>query len=84
MNVAINEGAEMNQSFKKYIDFLQNSGYITPNMRDWADKIRQRGNNATHETKNPTKERAESTFYFTEQLLKLIYETAHIASNFNK
>ena len=82
MNIAVHKGADEGLKFEQYIDCLEESGYITPNMKQWVDIIRQNGNQATHEIKTPKKKRAENTLAFTTQLLKLVYETEHNSNKF--
>ena len=80
MNVAVDKGAKENQSFIFYIDFLEDNGYITPPMKSWVNKIRENGNESTHEIKAPNQKRANDTLEFTTQLLLIIYESDYYAN----
>ena len=82
MNVAVEKGSDEGKEFVFYIDFLAQSGYITPNMKPWVDIIRQNGNQANHQIETPNPERAENTLAFTTQLLKLVYETEYFTNKF--
>ena len=74
MSIACNEGAEEGKSFIKYIDYLNDKGYIPPNGREWVDKIRKLGNEATHKLETKNEEDAKLALNFTGMLLKFIYE----------
>jgi hypothetical protein len=74
MNVAVEHGAGEGKSFADYIDYLGNAGYVPPNGKVWLDRIRQTGNEATHEIAPKTREDAEQLIAFTGMLLKFIYE----------
>ncbi|MFC3906646.1 DUF4145 domain-containing protein [Clostridium disporicum] len=74
MNIACNEGAEEGKSFIKYIDYLNDKGYIPPNGREWVDIIRKLGNEATHKLETKNEEDAKLALNFTGMLLKFIYE----------
>lgn len=80
MNIAVDKGAQENQSFKHYIEYLEQENFITSMIKNWADRIRDNGNEATHEIDTPNKKRAKSTFLFTIQLLTIIYEMPYLAS----
>jgi len=82
MHIAVNKGAKEGESFQQYLAFLEEKGYITPIIKAWADVIRQKGNDSTHKIEKPDKERAETTFVFTMELLRIIYEMEHLAKKF--
>jgi hypothetical protein len=71
------ENAPKKMSFQEAVDFLVTSGTITPPMKKWVDKIRDHGNEAAHELQAVPMERARVTLEFTEQLLRIVYETDH-------
>jgi hypothetical protein len=74
MHIAVDKGAEPNKYFAHYLTHLENSGYVTPPMKDWVDQIRKNANEATHELPAVNKARALSTLSFTTQLLRSVYE----------
>lgn len=74
MNIAVSQGAEAGQSFLSYIDYLADNGFVPPNGRGWVDHIRLKGNEATHEIIEVTRNDAEDLILFAEMLLKFIYE----------
>jgi hypothetical protein len=82
MHVAVDKGAKEGETFAGYIDFLQKEGYVTPPMRSWVDLIKKHGNDSNHRLAAPERSRAESTMTFTTQLLRSVYEMAHIAGKF--
>ena len=74
MNIAVSLGAEEEESFLFYVEYLASKGYVPPNGRGWVDHIRKKGNEATHEIALMVKSDAEELILFTEMLLKFIYE----------
>lgn len=78
MHVAADKGAKERQPFEFYVDYLQELGYITPPMRPWVDRIRDRANKATHRLPSTTDEQALMTLTFTEQLLRNVYEMPYL------
>lgn len=74
MHVAVEEGAEPNQLFLAYVEYLADQGYVTKKGRGWVDHIRRRGNDANHEILLLTQNDAEELIAFSEMLLKLVYE----------
>ena len=77
MNVAVEKGASEGETFAKYIDHMIATGHITVTMKEWVDKIRDNGNDATHEIPPPDSKIACTTLEFTALLLKNVYETAY-------
>ena len=78
MNVAVDKGATQGKQFVDYVEYLVKQGHITPTMREWVDKIRKLGNDATHEIPSPDDETTSNALIFTTLLLKNVYETAHL------
>jgi hypothetical protein len=74
MNIAVSQKAKENQAFIHYVDYLASQGYVPPNGRTWVDRIRTKGNEATHEIKLMSQPDAEELLSFTEMLLKFVYE----------
>ena len=74
MHVAVEKGAEPNQSFVDYVDFLDERHYIPPDGREWVDSLRQMGNDATHEIVIMDESDAKHMLDFAEMLLKISYE----------
>lgn len=58
---------------EKRIDKLAAAHRITPDMQQWAHKIRLEGNEAVHELDAPTKGQATDLQLFTEMLLLYLY-----------
>ena len=83
MHIAVDKGAKEGEPFESYLVFLETKGYITPPIKAWADIIRKNGNASTHKLEKPSKERAENTFMFTMQLLRIIYEMEHKAKKYS-
>lgn len=81
MNISVNQGANENESFYYYVNWLDKNMYIPPNSKGWVDQIRKIGNNATHEINIISKEDAEKTMKFIEMLLKIVYEFPAMLNN---
>ena len=77
MNVAVDKGATQGKQFAHYVDYLVEQGHITPTMHVWVDKIREIGNEATHEIPSPDDETTNTALEFMTLLLKNVYETAY-------
>ena len=77
MNVAVEKGASEGKTFVDYIDHMVKTGHITVTMKKWVDKIRENGNDATHEIPSPDFITAWTTLEFTALLLKNVYETVY-------
>lgn len=74
MHIAVAQGAKAGASFIEYVDYLVTNHFAPPNSKEWVDKIRSHGNEATHEIIIKKKEDAEEIMTFLEMLLKFIYE----------
>ena len=74
MHIAVEQGAEEGLSFAKYVDYLDDKGYIPPNGKPWVDFIRKTGNVANHEIVIKEKEETEKVISFLSTLLLVIYE----------
>ena len=48
MHIAVDKGAQSGDKFEKYINYLENQGFVSPPMKDWVNLIRVNGNEATH------------------------------------
>ena len=58
---------------EKRIDKLAEARLITPDLQQWAHKIRLEGNDAVHELSAPTQEQAEELQLFTELVLLYLF-----------
>lgn len=74
MHVGVDQGAGENRSFRYYVDYLFEKGIIPSNAKEWVDRIRERGNEATHELTVFTGGEAEEMAEFTVMLLRIVYE----------
>ncbi|MGP7817758.1 DUF4145 domain-containing protein [Niallia sp. 01092] len=74
MNIAVSKGAEEGKKFIQYVSYLKDNHYLPPERDSWVDHIRKKGNEATHELPNSTKEDAEELLTFSEMLLRFVYE----------
>jgi hypothetical protein len=79
MHLAVAKGAEKNDTFKNYVDFLANKNHVPATCKDWIDQIRDTGNEANHEIKMMKREDAEHLVSFCEMLLKITYEFPAVA-----
>lgn len=74
MCVAVTQGAETNRRFIKYVDYLDEQGYIPPNGKAWVSHIRRKSNEASHEIRIMASEDAAELIRFSEMLLRFVYE----------
>lgn len=74
MHLAVEQGAEENQKFIQYINYLDENNWIPPNGKSWVDSIRKKGNEATHEIRFTSESEAIQLLSFIEMLLKFMYE----------
>ncbi|WP_051436761.1 DUF4145 domain-containing protein [Brachyspira alvinipulli] len=74
MNVAVSEGKEEGDTFKNYIDYLDNEGIIHKKQKGLINKVREIGNEANHEIKSVSEEDAQYIFKLIEHLLLNNYE----------
>lgn len=74
MNIAVAHGAAEGLKFIEYVEHLSTVGYVPPNGKPWVDKIRTKGNEATHEVALMTEAESKDLLRFTEMLLRFIYE----------
>lgn len=74
MHVAVDKGAKSGETFAAYIQYLLDHHYLSPDYKDWVDRIRKDGNEANHEIVIKSQEEAERILAFCEMLLKVIYE----------
>ncbi len=81
MNLAVQHGAKEGESFLFYVEYLADQGYVPPNGKAWVDKIRTKGNEATHEINVMTEADASLILHFTEMLLRFIYEFPTMLKN---
>ena len=74
MHIAVEKGADKNQSFKEYVNYLDKKNYLPPNSKGWVDYIRTQGNEANHEIVPKEKHDAMQLIEFVEMLARFIYE----------
>ncbi|MFT4034439.1 MAG: DUF4145 domain-containing protein [Patulibacter sp.] len=74
MHVAVERGAQPNQPFAKYVDYLREQHLVPADSDDWLDEIRLLGNHAAHEIEILDVADAETAVDFTTQLLRNVYE----------
>ncbi len=73
-HVAVDQGGVPNKSFIDYVNYLQQNCLPSKTNNVWVDKIRQLGNDVTHNCKIASKEDAEIAMKFTIAILKNVYE----------
>lgn len=74
MNIAVSKGAPEGESYKWYVNYLSDQGYVPPDGKAWVGRIRDKGNDANHEIVPMSRDDAEELITFVEMLLKVIYE----------
>lgn len=86
MHMAVEEGLEEKNdkgyapNFVQCMDHLESEGVITKRNREWANKIKDIGNEANHDLASIDKEQATSVASFTRQLLHEVYELPFLAA----
>lgn len=73
-NVAVEEGAEEDKSFKYYVDYLVDKYLPATKNKPWLDKVRELGNDSAHKMVIANKEQAKISLKFINAILKNIYE----------
>jgi len=73
-HVAEEKGGKPKQPFNAALDHLVEKGFLTPELKGWVDKIREKGNAATHDLEIVTQADAKRLLNFAEVLLQLVYE----------
>lgn len=75
MHVAVDVAkSKVGESFRSYIDDLDDKGYIPTGLKSKIEEIRDRGNVANHDLPTSTAEEAERTMAVTQHLLASVYE----------
>lgn len=74
MNLAVREGAGEGLSFVDYVNYLDTNGFTPKKGKEWVDRIRKMGNEATHEIAAKSKDDAESIVHLVEMLLRFNFE----------
>ena len=74
MHIAVEKGAEIGESFKKYVEYLSAKGYVPPDGKEWVDHIKDKGNEANHEIVLMSQEEARDLITFLQMLLLFIYD----------
>lgn len=75
MNLAVAHGvAGEGGTFASYVGALADAGYVPPRGRQWVTKIKDAGNEATHEIRMKSQAEAQEILRFTEMLLRFSYE----------
>ena len=73
MLIAIDLGATKNKKFEYYVKYLENRGYVTPQMKRWVDNIRKIGNDANHNYESVLERHAMFSPMFIVALITKIY-----------
>jgi len=74
MHVAVDLGADRDQGFAHYIDYLISNNHVTPAATGWLKAIKDRGNEQNHEIRLARAEEAKDILDFCTMLLQIIYE----------
>ena len=74
VHLAVAKNAKESISFSSAVKYLDEHGWIPPTGKQWVDKIRTIGNDATHQVVVCTKREAEQLLRYVEHLLISIYE----------
>ena len=81
-NACINKGAKEKDVLATQINELFNKGVITKDIKDWADVVRNVGNDAAHPNNEILeKEDADDILELAEQMLQVLYVAPAIANS---
>lgn len=78
MHIGVELGAEKDQSFKYYVDYLIDNYYVTAKSKVWVDSIRRSGNQSTHQLVLGDREESERLIKFTEMIMKTNFEYPYL------
>lgn len=74
MHVSVSKGFPAGQTFKQYIEGLEDQHYLGVGNKWLFDRIRTAGNEAAHEIVPVSQEQADKVFLFTHSLLFMVYD----------
>ena len=74
MHIAVEQKAEENLKFIKYVKYFQDNNLVPKGTNDWIEQIRSKANEANHEIVIMDESDAKTVLKFLEMLLALIYE----------
>lgn len=74
VHLAVDDGAEEGTSFATCVNYLDKKGWIPPSGKQWVDKIRKIGNDATHHLTINNESEAKQLLHYIEHMLTSIYE----------
>lgn len=76
VNLAVSQGEtwEKGKPFTKYVEFIAGKVFAPDYTASWIDRIREKGNTATHELGAMSRGDAMLLIEFIEMLLKVLYE----------
>lgn len=78
MNIAVAKGAEEDQQFAAYVDWLLKEGWAPKGTGGIVKYVKDRGNEANHQIVAKKREEAERVLKFIEQLLRNMFELASL------
>lgn len=81
--IAVQKGAETNQSFAYVLGFLLEHNYLPPSLRDWIERLKRK-NEAHHEISIMQRSDALAMIALLEALLRFVYELPNQVSDFSK
>ena len=81
MNVAVDKGANVNETFAYYVKWMDESEWNTTGLKLGLDQIRKKGNDANHEINKVSREDVEEIFELLTMFLRLVYEFPNKFSN---
>ncbi len=74
MHIAVAKGAQADQAFTRYVDYLESNHWAPPLSKVWLDQIRSDSNEANHQIVLATAQQAQTLLGFIEMLLRFSYE----------
>lgn len=74
MHVAVDNGADPGTPFRACANHLASNGLVPPSASAWLTKIRDLGNDGTHEIEPVTADMSAMSLRFIQLLLEIVYE----------
>lgn len=74
MNIAVDHGAEENQKFKVYVEYIQSENLVSKSATELLTEIKDIGNDANHEIPQVSVEKANQIIELTNEVIRQIYK----------
>ncbi len=79
MNIAVDHGAEKNQQFQIYVEYIQKENLVSKSATELLKKIKNIGNDANHEIPQVSKAQANLILQLTNEVINQIYRVKNLS-----